>query len=53
MTISKVSVLNYKAAGGMAKDFEKAISYLKNCVYTTSTTHINLSAVDTYLKNKI
>ena len=43
MKIEKVSVMNDKSNGGMTTDFKKTVSYLKKCVATTSTTHINLS----------
>ena len=53
MKIGKVSVMNVNVTGGMDTNFEKAVSYLDNCLTTTQTTHINISAVDTYLDNKI
>ena len=53
MKIDKVSVVNNKTIGVMATDFEDAASYLKNFLDTTRTTHLNLSAGDTYLENKI
>ena len=46
MNIDKVSVMNDKETEVMATYIEKAISYLKNCVVTSQTTHINLSDVD-------
>ena len=49
MTIGKVYLMNYNTTGGMATDFKKAISYLKNCVSTSRNTHSNLSVVDTDL----
>ena len=42
--------MNYKENDDMVTDFDKAVSYLKNCVVTTSNTHINLYAVDTDIK---
>ena len=36
-----------KATGGMDTHFDKGISCLKNFVSTISTTHINISNVDT------
>ena len=33
--------------------FKKTVIYLNNCVSTTSTTHINLSSIDTDLEKKI
>ena len=45
MTIEKLSVINDKAYGGMATDFENYVSYLKNSVATNRTTHINLPDV--------
>ena len=42
-----------KETGGMTKDFDKAVIYLKNCVATTITTHFNLYPIDTDLENNI
>ena len=41
--------MKYKTTGSMAIDFERTVCYLKNYVFPTRTTHINLSAVDTDL----
>ena len=49
MIIVKVYVVNNKATGEMATDFDKATSYLQNCVANTITIQINLSSVDTDL----
>ena len=49
MKIWKLSVMNNKAVGEMAKEFYKVFSYLNNGIATTGTTHINLYAVDTDL----
>ena len=42
-----------KATGEIDTWFNKSFSDLKNCVVTTSITHVNLSVVDTDLENKI
>ena len=49
MKIWKLSVMNNKAVGEMAKEFYKVFSYLNNGVATTGTNHINLYAFDTDL----
>ena len=53
MKTGKLSVTNNKETGGMDIYSKKSFSYLNICGPTTSTTHVNPSAVDKDPEKKI